>query len=156
MMSPPIPPDVWAKLDAGLQRKILDIRPAHLAGLDREHVAALADYSRALGAAFRLTEDMSRLARAAQPADDAATAGLRDGALSHSVLGALRHTPEGRLANLIRRERLTDADVDEVVGIVEESGAFDVTGALARDHADRAATSSPGCWNILRAHRVSR
>ncbi|WP_431952100.1 geranylgeranyl reductase family protein [Nocardia lijiangensis] len=112
---------------------------AHLAGVDREQVAALADYSRALGVAFRLTEDMRRLTRDAPPADDTATAGLRDGTLSHSIVVALRRTPEGRLANLVRRERLTDDDVAEVVGIVEESGAFDVTRALARDYADTAA-----------------
>lgn len=110
---------------------------AVVAGADPDHVAAMASYGRALGVAFRLTEDLRTLTATRSP-DDVAGDELRDGALSHSVLVALQRTPQGRLAGLIR-ERMTADDVDEAVGIVRDSGALDVTRALAREYADRAA-----------------
>jgi geranylgeranyl pyrophosphate synthase len=111
---------------------------AVVAGAEPEHVGALASYGRALGVAFRLTEDIRILTGAARPVDNAAGAALRDGTLAHPVLVALRRT-QGRLASLISHERLTADDVDEAVGIVRDSGALDVTSALAREQADRAA-----------------
>ncbi|MEV0186567.1 geranylgeranyl reductase family protein [Streptomyces sp. NPDC050625] len=107
------------------------------AGAVPEHVGALANYGRALGVAFRLTEDIRILTGAAQPVDNAAGAALREGTLAHPVLVALRRT-QGRLASLILRRRLTADDVEEAVAIVRDSGALDVTRALAREQADRA------------------
>lgn len=109
-----------------------------VAGADPEHVGALASYGRALGVAFRLTEDIRILTGATRPVDNAAGAALRDGTLAHPVLVALQRT-QGRLASLIRRGCLTADDVDEAVAIVRDSGALDVTRTLAREQARRAA-----------------
>ncbi|MCP2276143.1 geranylgeranyl reductase family [Nocardia amikacinitolerans] len=108
-------------------------------GADPKHAAALADYGRALGVAYRLTEDIRTLTEVTEPRDETALAGLRDGALTHSMLAALRHQPDGRLARLIRDGSSIADDIDEIAAIVEESGALDVTRALAREYADRAA-----------------
>jgi geranylgeranyl reductase family protein len=111
---------------------------AVVAGAVPEHAAALARYGRALGVAFRLTEDIRVLTGVARPVDNAAGAALCDGTLAHPVLVALRRTP-GRLPSLIRRGDLTANEVDEAVALVRSSGALDVTRALAHEQADRAA-----------------
>ncbi|MFE6839473.1 geranylgeranyl reductase family protein [Streptomyces sp. NPDC057705] len=111
---------------------------AVMAGADPEHVGALASYGRALGVAFRLTEDLRMLTGATGTVDNAAGAALRDGTLAHPVLVALRRT-QGNLASLMRGGCLTADQVAAAVAIVRESGALDVTRALAREQADRAA-----------------
>ncbi|UXY32432.1 geranylgeranyl reductase family protein [Streptomyces sp. HUAS TT20] len=111
---------------------------AVVAGADSEHVGALARYGRALGVAFRLTEDVRILTGVARPVDDAAGAALREGTLAHPVLVALQRT-QGRLASLVRRGCATVDDVNEALAIVRDSGALDVTRALAREQAGRAA-----------------
>ncbi|MFG2295710.1 geranylgeranyl reductase family protein [Streptomyces sp. NPDC048603] len=110
------------------------------AGADPEHVGALASYGRALGVAFRLTEDVRIITGAARPTDNAAGAALSEGTLAHPVLVALQRRP-GKLTSLIRRGRLTADDVEEAAAIVRDSGALDVTRALAREQARRAAAA---------------
>ncbi|MDX3537843.1 geranylgeranyl reductase family protein [Streptomyces sp. MB09-01] len=113
------------------------------AGADPEHVGALGSYGRALGVAFRLTEDVRIITGAARPTDNAGGAALSEGTLAHPVLVALRRRP-GRLTSLIRRGRLTADDVEEALAIVRDSGALDVTRALAREQARRAADALEG------------
>ncbi|GDY68850.1 hypothetical protein SM007_28075 [Streptomyces avermitilis] len=112
------------------------------AGTDPEHVGALGSYGRALGVAFRLTEDVRIITGAARPTDNAVGIALSEGTLAHPVLVALRRRP-GRLTSLIRRG-LTADDVEEAVAIVRDSGALDVTRALAREQARRAADALDG------------
>ncbi|MFJ3728354.1 geranylgeranyl reductase family protein [Streptomyces sp. NPDC090045] len=113
---------------------------AVVAGADPEHAGALARYGRALGVAFRLTEDVRRLTGATGPGDDTAGAALRDGTLAHPVLVALRRT-QGRLTSLVRGGCPTADEVEEAVALVRESGALDLTRTLAREQAVRAAVA---------------
>ncbi|MFF5445662.1 geranylgeranyl reductase family protein [Streptomyces sp. NPDC012888] len=113
---------------------------AMVAGVDPEHAGALARYGRALGVAFRLTEDIRALTGAGGRGDDTAGAVLRDGTLAHPVLVAMRRT-QGRLTSLVRDGCSTADQVDEAVALVRESGALDLSRALAREQAVRAAVA---------------
>ncbi|MFD9451758.1 geranylgeranyl reductase family protein [Streptomyces sp. NPDC059985] len=113
---------------------------AVVAGADPEHAGALARYGRALGVAFRLTEDIRMLTGATGAGDNTAGALLRDGTLAHPVLVALRRT-QGRLTGLVRGGCPSADEVDEAVALVRESGALDVTRALAREQVIRAAVA---------------
>ncbi|MEV0186566.1 polyprenyl synthetase family protein [Streptomyces sp. NPDC050625] len=114
---------------------------AELAGCDPAHVDALFRFGQQLGIAFQLTDDLLDLVGDSAGLGKPTGTDLRAGVFSHSVLLALQQNPGGRLATLLRHENLTAREAAEAAGLVRRGGTVDVTRALARTYAGRAAAA---------------
>jgi geranylgeranyl pyrophosphate synthase len=113
---------------------------AHLSGASQAHTDALASYGHHLGLAFQLTDDVLDLSKETSQLGKATGTDLREGVYSLPVLRALRQqgaTGE-RLRWLLERERLTEEDLREVLGLVHGSGVVAEAREVARERARRA------------------
>jgi heptaprenyl diphosphate synthase len=116
---------------------------AHLGGLPPASAAALAAYGEHLGLAFQIADDALDLIGPPGETGKAARTDLREGVYSLAIIRTLgRNDRTGaRVRKILGQLRLSQADLEEIVALVVESGA--VTAALdtARLHAERAQTS---------------
>ncbi|MFG2295709.1 polyprenyl synthetase family protein [Streptomyces sp. NPDC048603] len=114
---------------------------AELSGCDPGHIDALFRFGQQLGIAFQLTDDLLDLVGDAADLGKPTGTDLRAGVFSHSVLLALRQTPGGRLATLLRHENLSAREAAEAAALVLRAGTVDVTRELAGTYTEGAAAA---------------
>ncbi len=107
---------------------------AHLAGAMSAGTASLIEYARRVGLAFQLTDDALDLSGNLQRLGKATLTDIREGIYSFPIIFVLQAsgTPGAHLRSLLRQRYLTELDVQEVIRIIQDSGA--VAAALKRAH----------------------
>jgi heptaprenyl diphosphate synthase len=97
----------------------------------------LAQYARALGLAFQLTDDALDLAGDESTLGKPTLTDIREGVYSFPVIHALHHHGNGGLRATLRKARLNEAELHDVVALVRRSGAVEAArrraGEFARD-----------------------
>jgi len=113
---------------------------AYLAGLPIAATEALARYGHYLGIAFQIADDVLDITGSPGMTGKAAGTDLREGVYSLSVLHALRSdgAAAARIRELLARVHLEDGEIEEVVGLLRESGAVSHALATARTSVARA------------------
>ena len=113
---------------------------ALLSGAPEEATAALAAYGRQLGLAFQLADDALDLVGDARETGKGVGTDLREGVYSLPVLFALRSSngQATALGALLTRAALDEADVQQAVQLVRDSGAVAEALSLARRYGQRA------------------
>ena len=106
---------------------------AVLSALGDDRASALMEYARQLGLAFQLVDDALDLSGDATVLGKATLTDIREGVYSLPVLTALRRWNESaRLRDLLLRARLAPDELQQVVRLVQGSGAVDIALARAR------------------------
>jgi menaquinone-9 beta-reductase len=118
---------------------------ATLASAEADHVAALAEYGRNLGVAYRLADDALQILGREVTLGGAIDHDLRRGVYSLSLLKAIASGGEhSELRRLLDKRPLDDDAVARIFELVRESGAVDEVFAIARDYAGRARVALDG------------
>jgi len=110
---------------------------ALLAGAPDETAHVLAQYARALGLAFQLTDDALDLSGDESILGKPTLADIREGVYSFPIIHALHRNGNGGLRSTLRKARLNEAELHDVVASVRRSGAVEAArrraGEFARD-----------------------
>lgn len=106
---------------------------AIVAGANEQAVQALYDYGMGVGLSFQIADDLLDFHGSAAKVGKPVCGDLKTGILTMPVIHALSHSPQaGQLRTLIETRNVTDADVESVKRVLEETGSF----AYAREKAD--------------------
>jgi heptaprenyl diphosphate synthase len=114
---------------------------ALLASAPEETVRVLTQYAGALGLAFQLADDALDLSGDERVLGKPTWKDIREGVYSFPIICALRCNGKGDLRNTLRKARLNDTDVRQVIDAVRESGAIETARARARQLAREAQQS---------------
>ena len=113
---------------------------AHLSGVAAGHPRMLLGYAQNLGLAFQLADDALDLAGDVAQLGKATLNDVREGVYSFPVIHALQQdrTEAARLQALLRQDRLTESELQDVVVIVQNTGAVAEGLRKAHEYAGRA------------------
>lgn len=131
---------------------------AYLSGASKTHTATLTAYGLHLGLAFQLADDALDLVGQASQLGKATGTDLREGVYSFPVLRALQQggTVGEQLLALLGQARLTEADVQTVLQLVQESGTVAEALEVAIEHVKGAQVAlerlpdNPACCSLSR------
>lgn len=105
---------------------------AIMAGASEQEAQALYDYGMGIGLSFQIADDLLDFQGSAAKVGKPVCGDLKEGILTLPVIHALRTSPRAaELKTLIETQKLTDADIEWVKALLEESGSF----AYAREQA---------------------
>jgi len=107
------------------------------AGAPERQVRALTRYGYHIGMAFQITDDILDMTADEKVLGKPVGGDLRQGIISLPVIFALRRSPEKeRLRQLVSQEIKSEAEIDETIRLIKESGAiqqsFQVAGRYLR------------------------
>ncbi|HEY2704823.1 MAG TPA: polyprenyl synthetase family protein [Candidatus Dormibacteraeota bacterium] len=112
---------------------------AIVAGMDEEAQRALERYGRDLGIAFQIADDVLDYTATEEQLGKPTGADLRQGTVTLPLMYALKDPEVGpALRTVLAREPLSDADADEVVGLVRGSTGVVEAERRAHEFTDRA------------------
>lgn len=115
---------------------------ATLAGANQNVVAALARFSRNLGIAFQLVDDLLDLKGNPEKTGKTPGTDLKEGVYSYATLYGLNSKKYGaELSELLLIEDLTEQDITELIRVIETSGGIKAAKRKARFYANKAKDS---------------
>jgi len=114
---------------------------ALLAGAPDETSRILADYARALGLAFQLTDDALDVSGDESLLGKPTLTDIREGVYSFPIIYALHRDEGGGLRGTLRKARLNEAELRDVMASVRCSGAVEETLARANEYVRQAQQS---------------
>jgi heptaprenyl diphosphate synthase len=128
---------------------------ALLAGAPEETLLALTKYARALGLAFQLADDALDLAGDERVLGKPTLTDIREGVYSYPVIYALHHDGDS-IRGMLRKARLDEAEVRDVIASVRRSGAVDVALGRAGEFVREAQKSLEGLDDTLARESLHR
>jgi heptaprenyl diphosphate synthase len=111
---------------------------AHFAGVDQAVVEGLRTFGEQIGVAFQLSDDILDIASTSTESGKTPGTDLREGVPTLPVLYALRAASDSRLASLVSRPLVEDAEVAEALTLLRASSALDEARETLRTYADTA------------------
>ena len=112
---------------------------AVVAHLDAARTEALRQYGFLAGMAFQIADDVLDYTATADQIGKPVGADLRQGTVTLPLMLALQDAATAQpLRTVLSREPMSDADYDEVMRLVRDSGAIEAAAAQAHDFASRA------------------
>ncbi|HXH26434.1 MAG TPA: polyprenyl synthetase family protein [Candidatus Acidoferrum sp.] len=135
---------------------------AILAKAEAVELACLKDYSRHMGLAFQIADDIIGVFGDEHESGKSNQDDLREGKITILIaraMSAANREQRDRLLQILGNQNLTDADCADAKKIIEDTGALDYSRALAEKHAQSASIAldaAPTHWqprqlNFLRA-----